>query len=230
MTAAASRIDVPQPPVVDAARRRRPGIVAVAGVIAVLLHGIGWYALQRMPAARGLVAARVDASSGRIALSVRLIPVTPEPAPATEVDRRTGPTAAMRGTREPKSRSGAAATPRRATRSLAAAPAQATTGGAPDSAESSPVRAPTPEVDWGRDLATIGTRRATGRSPAAATVGALGAAAGLPAARRHSVDETLASGVADARRADCRRAYSGAGLLALPMLALDAVRDTGCKW
>ncbi|WP_321808974.1 hypothetical protein [Burkholderia sp. BCC1993] len=229
MTAAASRIDVPQPPVVDAARRRRPGIVAVASVVAVLLHAIGWYALQRMPAARGPVAARVDASSGRIALSVRLIPVTPEPAPATEVDRRTGPTAAMRGPREPKTRPGAA-TPRRATRSLSAAPAEATTGGAPDSVESSPVRVPTPVVDWGRDLATIGTRRPTGRSPAAATVGALGASSGLPAARRHSVDETLASGVSDARRADCRRAYSSAGLLALPMLALDAVRDTGCKW
>ena len=230
MTAAASRIDVPQPLAVDTARRRRPGVVAVAIVVAVLLHAIGWYVLQRMPAARGPVATQVDAPSGRIALSVRLIPVTPEHAPASEVDRRTGPTAAMRGTRESKSRPAAATPPRRATASHSAAPAEATTGGSPDPGERSPTRAPTPDVDWGRDLATIGTRRSTARGPAAATVGALGASTGLPAARRHSVDETLASGVSDARRADCRRAYSSAGLLALPMLALDAVRDTGCKW
>ncbi|MEK7897898.1 hypothetical protein [Burkholderia contaminans] len=50
------------------------------------------------------------------------------------------------------------------------------------------------------------------------------------AARRDTVDARLADGMSDARRADCQHAYSGAGLLALPMLALDAVRDTGCKW
>ncbi|WP_260464027.1 hypothetical protein [Burkholderia sp. Bp8963] len=33
-----------------------------------------------------------------------------------------------------------------------------------------------------------------------------------------------------ARRADCRSEYAGMGLLAIPALALDSVRDAGCRW
>lgn len=40
----------------------------------------------------------------------------------------------------------------------------------------------------------------------------------------------LAKGVAKALRPDCRNAYSGAGLLAVPLLLRDTVSDHGCKW
>ena len=40
----------------------------------------------------------------------------------------------------------------------------------------------------------------------------------------------LARGIAQATVADCRTAYSGLLLLAVPMLVLDALRDGGCRW
>lgn len=40
----------------------------------------------------------------------------------------------------------------------------------------------------------------------------------------------LARGIAQAAVADCRTAYSGLLLLAVPMLVLDALRDGGCRW
>jgi hypothetical protein len=45
-----------------------------------------------------------------------------------------------------------------------------------------------------------------------------------------SVQERLADEVAKSARADCRTAYSGAGLLAIPMLIWDSVKQEGCKW
>ncbi len=212
MTAAASRSEVP--------RRCRPGVVAFAIVAAVSLHLLGWFVLQWMSVA-GSLGAKKSGEPNRNALSVRLIPVMPEPERAP---------AAHAGVRESKGRSGVAATPRIATRSLSATQRSVLASPAQDRHGDQPDSVPIPEVDWGRDLATIGARRTTGRGSVAATVGALGASSALPAARRDTVDERLASGVSNARRADCRHAHSGAGLLALPMLALDAVRDTGCKW
>ncbi|MBV1777421.1 hypothetical protein KSF73_16995 [Burkholderiaceae bacterium DAT-1] len=40
----------------------------------------------------------------------------------------------------------------------------------------------------------------------------------------------LAREINKATRADCRNAYAGAGLLAVVPLAIDAVREGGCKW
>jgi len=40
----------------------------------------------------------------------------------------------------------------------------------------------------------------------------------------------LAKGIAKAARPDCLNAYSGAGLLAVPLLLRDTVSDHGCKW
>ena len=40
----------------------------------------------------------------------------------------------------------------------------------------------------------------------------------------------LAEGVEAAAKADCRKAYSDSGLLAAVPLAIDAVRDKGCRW
>ena len=40
----------------------------------------------------------------------------------------------------------------------------------------------------------------------------------------------LAEDIEAAAKADCRKAYSGAGLLAAVPLLLDAARDKGCRW
>ena len=40
----------------------------------------------------------------------------------------------------------------------------------------------------------------------------------------------LAEDIEKAARADCRKAYGSLGLAALAPLAIDAVRDKGCKW
>lgn len=42
--------------------------------------------------------------------------------------------------------------------------------------------------------------------------------------------DVAAEAIAKSARGDCRNAYSGLGLLALIPLAVDAVRDGGCKW
>jgi hypothetical protein len=44
------------------------------------------------------------------------------------------------------------------------------------------------------------------------------------------VPEPLAAAIEQAARADCARAHSGAGLLAVVPLMLDALRGSGCKW
>lgn len=40
----------------------------------------------------------------------------------------------------------------------------------------------------------------------------------------------LAQAIARSARSDCRTAYAGAGLFAIPLLIRDAVTDSGCKW
>jgi hypothetical protein len=42
--------------------------------------------------------------------------------------------------------------------------------------------------------------------------------------------DKLARDIEKAAKADCRKAYGGAGLLAVVPLAVDAVRKDGCKW
>ena len=43
-------------------------------------------------------------------------------------------------------------------------------------------------------------------------------------------DVQLGRAIEGARRADCRTAYAGAGLLAVIPILYDMARDAGCKW
>jgi hypothetical protein len=43
-------------------------------------------------------------------------------------------------------------------------------------------------------------------------------------------DTDSARAIAKAARGDCKSAYAGIGLLAIPALLWDTVRDKGCKW
>ncbi|MCA8023378.1 hypothetical protein [Burkholderia metallica] len=237
MTAAASRTDPSQPRSADVAGRRRWRMVpaAVAVAVSVSIHLLGWFVLQRTPTAAGPAAG----VSRRVALRVELIPARPAPVASVRDTTRTGPASGGRGVGRAApstKRLAAVAASRMATRTSADAAGvshrqrEALAGAIADRRESRPGIASGLDFDWRRDLDAIGSRHAAARSPAQAAVGALGASSGGAAARRDTVDARLADGMTHARRADCRRAYSGAGLLALPMLALDAVRDTGCKW
>ncbi|AOJ03538.1 hypothetical protein WS70_08965 [Burkholderia mayonis] len=87
-----------------------------------------------------------------------------------------------------------------------------------------------PGADWRADLDSVGSIRSIGRGSADAAVGATGASSGLALPRKATAASTLAREMSKASRADCRNAYSGMGLLAIPALAIDAVRDDGCKW
>ncbi|KVM16565.1 hypothetical protein WL05_23495 [Burkholderia ubonensis] len=219
---------------------RRLGVGVLAFVVALSLHLLGWLALRSASMAER--AARLPAAdTARRALSVELIPLQtpaqPRRAPATIAPVRGRTDAAGSGGARPLRDRDASMTTRVPARSSAAAPrmpkaeavARADAVSAP---ESSPADAPAPGVDWRGDLDAIGAPRTVGRSPAAATISGLGASSGAVAgaSRRTTADATLARGMSEARRADCRNAYAGMGLLAIPALAIDAVRDAGCKW
>ncbi len=175
----------------------------------------------------------------RLALRVELIPARPVPVAGVPDAGRTGPAASGRGAEGAVSstkRSAAVAVSRMTTRpssdpeGVSHRQGETPAGAIATRREPRSENAPGPDLDWRRDLDAIGSRHAAAHSPAQAAVGALGASSGGVAARRDTVDARLAEGMSNARRTDCRHAYSRAGLLALPMLALDAVRDTGCKW
>ncbi|KVN92046.1 hypothetical protein WJ70_14905 [Burkholderia ubonensis] len=227
---------------------RRLGVGVLAFVVALSLHLLGWLALRSASMAER--AARLPAAdTARRALSVELIPLqTPAPAPAQpqpQPQRAPATIAPVRGRTDAAGSGGArplrdrdaSMTTRVPARSSAAATrmpkAEAVTRADTVSArESSPADAPAPGVDWRGELDAIGAPRTVGRSPAAATISGLGASSGAVAgaSRRTTADATLARGMSEARRADCRNAYAGMGLLAIPALAIDAVRDAGCKW
>ncbi|KVZ93691.1 hypothetical protein [Burkholderia ubonensis] len=225
---------------------RRLGVGVLAFVVALSLHLLGWLALRSASMAER--AARLPAAdTARRALSVELIPLqTPAPAPAPAQPRRAPATIApVRGRTDAAGSGGARPLRDRdasmTTRVPARSSAEATRmpkaeavarADAVSAPESSPADAPAPGVDWRGDLDVIGAPRTVGRSPAAATISGLGASSGAVAgaSRRTTADATLARGMSEARRADCRNAYAGMGLLAIPALAIDAVRDAGCKW
>ncbi|KVW70306.1 hypothetical protein [Burkholderia ubonensis] len=219
---------------------RRLGVGVLAFVVALSLHLLGWLALRSASMAER--AARLPAAdTARRALSVELIPLQtpaqPRRAPATIAPVRGRTDAAGSGGARPLRDRDASMTTRVPARSSAAATrmpkAEAVTrADAVSAPESSPADAPAPGVDWRGELDAIGAPRTVGRSPTAATISGLGASSGMGTgvSRRATTDATLARGMSEARRADCRNAYAGMGLLAIPALAIDAVRDAGCKW
>ncbi|KVM67870.1 hypothetical protein WJ60_13140 [Burkholderia ubonensis] len=221
---------------------RRLGVGVLAFVVALSLHLLGWLALRSASMAER--AARLPAAdTARRALSVELIPLQmpapaqPRRAPATIAPVRGRTDAAGSGGARPLRDRDASMTTRVPARSSAAATRMpkadaVTRADAVSAPESSPADAPAPGVDWRGELDAIGAPRTVGRSPAAATISGLGASSGAVAgaSRRTTADATLARGMSEARRADCRNAYAGMGLLAIPALAIDAVRDAGCKW
>ncbi|WP_334003468.1 hypothetical protein [Burkholderia cepacia] len=200
--------------------------------MSVSIHLLGWFVLQRASTVAGPNAG----ARPRLALRVELIPARPVPATGAHDAGRAASERGAEGTVSSTKRSVAVAVSRVTTRAssntegISRRQGETPAGAIATRREPHSEPAPGPDLDWRGDLDAIGSRHAAARSPAQAAVGALGASSGGVAARRDTVDARLADGMSNARRTDCRHAYSRAGLLALPMLALDAVRDTGCKW
>jgi hypothetical protein len=125
----------------------------------------------------------------------------------------------------------------------APAPTQASTPAAPAAPGPEAARpAPVPATDSGPRIgADIAVPAAAASAPKRLNLelgrlrgGELsrhGTAGVLPVLPRPPETDKLAAEIEKAARADCRKAYAGAGILAVVPLAIDAVRGTaGCKW
>ncbi|WP_336235269.1 hypothetical protein [Achromobacter dolens] len=91
------------------------------------------------------------------------------------------------------------------------------------SRQATPARTPTANTPhdfrWrGEDAAAQGLPRARGEARVDL------------APRTRAEPSALAKGIAQSARPPCRDAHAGLGLLALPFLLADTVRDGGCKW
>ncbi len=92
-------------------------------------------------------------------------------------------------------------------------------GPSPSSASAPPAAAPAHDFRWrAEDAAALGAPRARGQ----ARVDLAPKAQAEPSA--------LAKGIAQSARPPCRQAHAHLGLLAVPFLLADTVRDGGCKW
>lgn len=148
-----------------------------------------------------LPAWRAASLPGRPApLAVRLLP----PAPVRPVAAVAPPTPSRVSGKAGR----AAPIPRAA--AAAAAPSSHPSSDAPAS--------PAASVDLGAAMAT------------ARQIGRAGAAKVAPGEASGERGSALGRKIEQAARSDCRDAYAGLGLLAIPFLAANAVSERGCKW
>ncbi|AIP61656.1 hypothetical protein [Burkholderia thailandensis] len=227
---------------------RRCGVGALALTVTAAIHGLAWLALERRPLSALDVAVPDAPWSERRALIVTLVPLSasvpsPSPsarslpptqrAPAHRASMGDAHAAAREHGRSTSSRSSPAVSvePEKTRESRTDGQASAEAGDAPRT----PARtsgAAGAVVDWRADLDSLRAARSIRHGPAAAigAMGATGASQGIASPRKETAASTLERNLSKASRADCRRAYAGMGLLAIPALAVDAVTDAGCKW
>jgi hypothetical protein len=91
-----------------------------------------------------------------------------------------------------------------------------------------PPVAPNPPIDWQRALNNVGASRSLHYGSNAERVAEEASAAG--SVQRQPAEDELTRRATKAAKADCRTAHSSMGLLALPMLAYDALGDSRCRW
>lgn len=152
----------------------------------------------------------------------------PAPAPAPATRSEPAPVAPAEATPAPPAAPAAARPPAPERAAVAASPTPKTSlYGTPDAgsrlghdiatAPSTPASAPQPRLDLslprGGLLSSRGSRGMLALMP-------------HPPERKNKVEE----GVETAAKADCRKAYSELGVLAVVPLAIDAARDKGCRW
>lgn len=186
----------------------RRGPAALLWVVVAALHLLAWWQLQRPGRPP------VPAAAARRLVVVAIAP-PPQPAAAVAtVEART-----VRKARAAVSRP-------RVPQPITAPPATAVQ---PPPAASAPAATPvTEEEDAPLDLDDA--RRRAVRESARGPAGVVAARGRAPAAPEAPADTPLGREIAAAKRADCKDAYGGAGLFALPLLLRDAVTGRGCRW
>ncbi|PNM89903.1 hypothetical protein AL490_013075 [Achromobacter xylosoxidans] len=92
-------------------------------------------------------------------------------------------------------------------------------GPSSSSASAPPAAAPAHDFRWrAEDAAALGAPRARGQARVDL------------APKAPAEPSVLAKGIAQSARPPCRQAHAHLGLLAVPFLLADTVRDGGCKW
>ena len=92
----------------------------------------------------------------------------------------------------------------------------------PEAATNNETAPTSPSIDY---AAARETARQTARSPRQPKP-----AFEVPVAPVAEAETALGQGIQRAVHPDCRTRYAGAGLLAIPLLLNDAVREGGCQW
>jgi hypothetical protein len=87
----------------------------------------------------------------------------------------------------------------------------------PAATAEAPANAPAFDIDAARTAARAVAREAGNGARSGATL-------------KETREEKLGRSIEKARRGDCKTEYAGYGLLAVVPLAIDTIRDTGCKW
>jgi len=194
-------------------RSRRFDVGFVALFITTSVHVLAWLALKdsRTPES-------VLDNSASIPLTVRLIPfrrleMSALSAPVMRPDKKVA-------TQRYSDRQQNLARPKPQQESAAA-------HSMPPAVVSPAPQATDRSVDWQDDLNSVISSPSTRYERARPTFGASSAVAASPT---NQVDAVLDHEMSKAARADCRNAHADMGLFALPALAIDTMRGTGCKW
>lgn len=201
-------------------RRHRLGVGALALAFATSMHWLAWLALHATPAADGPMKPEWSQPAQR-ALIVELIP--PQPKPSAPIQSTATVTTSARDRSTAAARSSTSAPPRRSASPRPHPPIDTIPNDETQHVAISPEdSARGVDFRWRPDRDAIDPPRKVWRSSAEAAI------AGAP--RGETMVSPFARAVSEAARADCRHAYAGAGLLAIPALVIDTVRDSGCKW
>jgi hypothetical protein len=160
-------------------------------------------------------------------MQVRLLQLLPPP--RAVVEPSPAPAAPAPAAPRTKARSAPRPVPAAPDRPAQAAPEPATVIALPPDGEASSQARSAPEQGGAAGF-EMQAARGTARAWIKGEGRGRGGADGLGTPMRPSRSEQFGQALERARRADCRGAYAGMGLLAVIPLAKDAVTGTGCKW
>ncbi len=211
----------------DGLARRAPVTLALVTVAAI--HLFAWRWVMEHPRSHTFEpsGATVPDRPLIVALLPQARPLTPQPPEPRSLrlfDRHTARTAPAEPRSAPPPRARAAA--KKGNPPAASASIHSRADGPSAAPESV---APATRTDWQRDLSSVGKpRRFQYTSPAARA--AVAAGASIQQQANAASESPLEKEAARAAKIDCRANYAEMGLLALPMLARDALSRSGCRW
>ncbi|MFN9744828.1 MAG: hypothetical protein ACK57B_04190 [Betaproteobacteria bacterium] len=193
--------------------------------LAALLHGLALWALGRAPAD----APPAPREPAWLELTLRSASDTQEaPPPATAPPRAAPPARERPAAPEPRPQiqppSPLAASPAVAPGTAMAQPDAPPAGADAEARTGAAVALPAQAASAPRPLnLELGRWRSAEAGPPSV-------ARRVAESENRTEPDPLAAAIEKSARADCARAHSGAGLLAVVPLVLDALRGSGCKW